>query len=209
MTLAHGEHFESTAQQAQASRLGMWVFLGSELLLFAGLFALYSAGRLEAPGAFREGIAHSTKLLGSLNTAVLLTSSTCAAIALRALERSRRGVCLLSLGLTLLLGLVFLLIKFSEYAQHFREGIYPGGVGHFFTTHAERSLAFFWTMYFVSTGLHAVHVTVGLFVIGCSAYGVARGSIHPQRSYPLENATLYWHLIDLIWIVLWPLYYLT
>lgn len=208
MTIAHGDHFESEAQQAQASRLGMWVFLGSELLLFAGLFALYSAGRLEAPSAFREGIAHSTKLLGSLNTAVLLTSSTCAAISLRALEHGRRGVCLLALALTLLLGLAFLGIKFSEYALHFREGIYPGGAGRFFSTHPSRSLAFFWTMYFVSTGLHAVHVTVGLLVIGFSAYGVARGSIHPLRSYPLENATLYWHLIDLIWIVLWPLYYL-
>jgi cytochrome c oxidase subunit III len=205
----HGDQFESLGQQAQASRLGMWVFLGSELLLFAGLFALYAAGRVGAPAAFHEGIAHSTKILGSINTGVLITSSTFAALSVQALRRSKRGLCLLALLATLGLAAVFLIIKLTEYGRHFREGIYPGGAGQFFATHSNHGLALFWTLYFVSTGLHAIHVLVGMLVIGFTAVGIARGSIHAERLYPLENATLYWHLIDLVWIFLWPLYYLT
>jgi cytochrome c oxidase subunit 3 len=209
VTTLHGEHFESLGQQAQASRLGMWVFLGSELLLFAGLFALYAAGRVEAPSAFHEGIAHSTKILGSINTAVLITSSTFAALSVQALRRAKRGLCLLALLITLALAAAFLVIKFSEYARHFREGIYPGGAGAFFVSHPSHGLASFWTLYFVSTGLHAIHVAVGMLVIGFTLAKVARGKINAERLYPLENATLYWHLIDLVWIFLWPLYYLT
>jgi cytochrome c oxidase subunit 3 len=205
----HGEQFESLGQQAQAARLGMWVFLGSELLLFAGLFALYAAARVEAPHAFHEGVAHGTKTLGTINTAVLITSSTFAALAVHALRGANRRRCLLALSATLGLAAAFLAIKLVEYLQHFRQGIYPGGVGAFFVTHPNPGLASFWTLYFVSTGLHAIHVAVGMLVIGATAAQVARGRIHAERLYPLENATLYWHLIDLVWIFLWPLYYLT
>ena len=201
---AHAAHFESAARQAHAARFGMWVFLGSELLLFAGLFALYATGREANPQAFREGVTHATKTLGSLNTAVLLISSTSAALSVELLKRGRQKQSVAALGVTLLLGVVFLVLKLTEYAQHFRESIFPGGAGHFFVLHPAPGLALFWSLYFISTGLHAVHVCVGL-----TARRVAQGHITSSHWHSLHNAALYWHLIDLVWIFLWPLYYLT
>jgi cytochrome c oxidase subunit 3 len=204
----HAAHFQSLAQQDHATRLGMWVFLGSELLLFAGLFALYAAGRIAHPAAFREGVAHAEKSIGSLNTAVLLTSSTTVALAVEALRRERRVACVALLSITLALGATFFSLKLAEYGAHFRAGIYPGGAGSFFISHGTPGLPLFWTLYFVTTGLHAAHVCVGLGVLGLSAQAVARGKLGGERGYVLENAALYWHLVDLIWIFLWPLYYL-
>jgi cytochrome c oxidase subunit III len=204
----HAEHFESAEQQTNAAHLGMWVFLGSELLLFAGLFALYASARVAAPAAFREGVDHALKLIGSTNTAILLTSSTSVAVAVEMTRRGRRLASLLALFGTMALGSLFFVLKLTEYAEHFRAGIFPGGAGSFFVAHPNPGLAQFWTLYFVSTGLHAVHVLVGLMVLGLTARGVARGSINATRARVLENAALYWHLIDLVWIFLWPLYYL-
>lgn len=208
MTSLHAHHFESAPKQAHAARLGMWIFLGSELLLFAGLFALYAGYRAHAPAAFHEGVQHATKALGSLNTGILLLSSTLAALSVHVTRagRPKRGALLL-LG-TVLLGLVFIAIKLYEYSLHFREGIYPGGAGRFFLEHTDPGLAPFWTLYFTTTGLHAVHVTVGTIVLGLTALALRRGTIHAERVYPLENAALYWHLVDVIWIFVWPLYYL-
>jgi len=204
----HAAHFQSLAQQDHATRLGVWVFLGSELLLFAGLFALYVAGRVAHPAAFHEGVAHAEKSIGSLNTVILLTSSTTVALAVELLQRERRRACVALLLLTIALGAAFFCLKLSEYGAHFRASIYPGGAGSFFAGHAAPGLPLFWTLYFVTTGLHAIHVCVGLLVLAFSARAVARGSIAGERSYVLENAALYWHLVDLIWIFLWPLYYL-
>ena len=205
----HEAHFESAARQEHAARLGMWVFLGSELLLFAGLFALYAAGRVENETAFREGISHGTKTIGSINTCILLISSTVVALSSALLQRGRRKLCMAGLVITLLLGATFLVLKLSEYLIHFREGIFPGGAGHFFVLHPAPGLALFWTLYFISTGLHAAHVGVGLTVLGLTARRVAKGYISSAQPYVLHNAALYWHLIDLVWIFLWPLYYLT
>ena len=206
---AHAEHFESAARQAHAARFGMWVFLGSELLLFAGLFALYATGRVANPEAFREGIAHATKTLGSINTAILLVSSTSVALSVELLRRGRQKLSIGALGVTIALGVAFLALKLTEYAEHFREGIFPGGAGHFFVLHPAPGLALFWSLYFISTGLHAVHVCVGLLLLSLTARRVAQGHINSTHLYTLHNAALYWHLIDLVWIFLWPLYYLT
>lgn len=208
MSAEPAEHFESTAQQAHAARLGTWVFLASELLLFAGLFALYGAYRGHFPSGFREGIQHATKWQGSLNTLLLLTSSTLVALAVDALRRDRPARAWLLSGSTILLGAAFLAIKLHEYRGHFALGIYPGGAGDYFAGHATPGLATFWTLYFATTGLHAIHVLIGMLVLGVTCIGLLRGSITARRSYPLENAALYWHLVDLIWIFVWPLYYL-
>ncbi|HET9933438.1 MAG TPA: cytochrome c oxidase subunit 3 [Polyangiaceae bacterium] len=208
MNSVHAEHFESAPKQAHAARLGMWIFLASELLLFAGLFALYGGYRAHWPAAFREGIRHSTKALGSLNTGILLVSSTFAALSVHATRAGRRSRSLLLLAGTFLLGLLFLGIKLYEYSLHFREGIYPGGSGAFFSAHPDPGLVPFWTLYFATTGLHAIHVSVGLIVLGCTCFALWRGTVGVHRAHPLENAALYWHLIDTIWIFVWPLYYL-
>lgn len=199
---------DDAAREEHAAHLGLMVFLASEALLFAALFALYGAYRVTYPAAFAFGVAHSTHALGAINTAVLLTSSFTAAVAVHALRAGRRGRSLALLALTLLLGAGFLVIKGIEYAQHLGEGITPSGRGRFFTQHPAAGLPSFWTLYYFTTGLHAVHVLVGLMVLAVLGVSVARGSVTPARSYPLALGVTYWHLIDAVWIFVWPLYYL-
>jgi cytochrome c oxidase subunit 3 len=206
---AHVEHhFQDIEQQADAARLGMWVFLASELLLFAALFALFLTYRGLYPAGFAAGVAHNTKVFGSVNTGVLLVSSALVASAVHALRegRARRAAWLVA-G-TMLLGLSFLVIKVTEYGLHFAEGILPGGKGAFFAQHSEEGLPVFWTLYYLMTGLHAVHVTVGLGILAFMGAGIRRGAVRRAMAHRLELGAIYWHLIDVIWIFLWPLYYL-
>lgn len=203
------EHFESLEGQAHAARFGMWIFLASEVLLFAGFFALFVTHQTVYPEAFRESVHHNTKLFGTINTGVLLVSSWAIASSVHALRAGLRGRAVLLITITMLLGGVFLGIKGNEYADHFHDGIYPGGHGAFFAAHAgDHGIAAFWTLYFAMTGLHAVHVTVGMIILGFLAYGIARGRIRPPFVHRLEIGAIYWHLIDVIWIFLWPLFYL-
>lgn len=208
MSDAHAEHFFSEEQREQAARLGMWVFLGSESLLFAGLFALYAGYRAEAPALFAVCVHHSERLLGSINTLILLVSSTCAALGVAALRRDTPKRCAAWLGVTILLGAGFLAIKIYEYAKHLHAGIAPGNATTFFSQYTGGRSTPFWTLYYATTGLHAVHVTVGIGVLLFATTGALRGTLNATRAYPLENAVLYWHLVDLIWIFVWPLYYL-
>jgi cytochrome c oxidase subunit III len=202
------EHFQDLTQQAHAARLGMWVFLASEVLFFAGLFALYATYRVEHPVGFGEGVLHNTLALGSTNTGVLLVSSYTVALAVHELRRGRTRAAAALTAATVFLGLCFLAIKAVEYAQHFREGIYPGGVGTFFSSHGESGIAMFFTLYFCMTGLHALHVIVGMGVLAFLLLQILRGRIGPARSYPLAVGAVYWHLVDAVWIFLWPLFYL-
>ena len=199
--------FADAAQREHAARLGLWVFLASEALLFAGLLALYAACRAQHPRAFAEGVTHATRALGAINTGVLLTSSYAVAASVHALRRGRRGLSLALLGVTVAMGAGFLAIKFTEYARHVHEGIEPGGRGRFFAAHTDPGLATFWTLYYTTTGLHAVHVTVGALVLvwlwGRVAFGRSR-----DASRALSLGATYWHFVDLVWIFVWPLYYL-
>jgi cytochrome c oxidase subunit 3 len=201
-------HFESMEQQAHAARLGMWVFLASEMLLFAGLFALFVTYRVAYPSGFAEGVRSNTKVLGSINTGVLLTSSYLVATAVhRVRDGNLRAARLLVLA-TVALGGVFLAIKLTEYARHFREGIYPGGAGAFFEQHGAAGLPVFWTLYYCMTGLHAIHVTAGMILLSSTLFGMQGGAISAEAPQRMEIAAIYWHLVDAIWIFLWPLYYL-
>ena len=201
-------HFETLEQQAHAARLGMWVFLATEVLLFGAAFTLFIAYQVHFPDAFRFAIEHNTKVLGTINTGVLLTSSTLVAGAVHALRAGSRRFAGGLVAATITLALVFLVIKAVEYGAHFHEGIYPGGVGHFFVEHQARGLAEFWTLYYLMTGLHAVHVTIGIGVLGVLLVGVLRRRIGPGMAHKLEIGAIYWHLVDVIWIFLWPLFYL-
>jgi len=201
-------HFESLEQQAQAARLGMWVFLATEVLLFGAAFALFISYQVHYPGAFRQSIEHNAKVLGTVNTGVLLTSSTLVAGAVHALRGGNRRWSSWLLAGTIGLAFVFLGIKATEYAKHFAEGIYPGGAGHFFVEHHERGTAEFWTLYYLMTGLHAVHVTIGIGVLGVLLVKIVRGRIGKLSAHKLEVGAIYWHLVDVIWIFLWPLFYL-
>ncbi len=205
---AAAEQFADLDAQRDAAHLGMWLFLASEVLLFAGLFALYAAYRAEYPEGFRAGVAHAEVMLGSANTAVLLTSSYAVASGLHALRQGRRGRAAALVALAVALGLVFLTVKGVEYARHFDEGIYPGGRGRFFEAHREPGLAPFFTLYFIATGLHAVHVFVGASALSWLGLRVALGRVAPPREHPLALGAMYWHLVDLVWVFLWPMFYL-
>ena len=202
------EHFEDLARQAHAARLGMWVFLSSEVLFFAGLFALYATYRIEHPVGFGEGVLHNTLGLGTTNTVVLLVSSYTIALAVHELRRGHVRAATALTAATIFLGLCFLGIKTTEYLEHFREGIYPGGVGSFYGSHHVPGIAMFFTLYFCMTGLHALHVIAGMCVLGFLLRKVVRRQIGPAASYPLAVGAVYWHLVDAVWIFLWPLFYL-
>ncbi|MGE0871875.1 MAG: cytochrome c oxidase subunit 3 family protein [Kofleriaceae bacterium] len=191
-----------------ALHLGMWVFLGSETLLFAGLFGLYSAYRAWFPRAFAEGVAHNHAAIGTANTLVLIVSSFFVAWSIHALRRDRRRTCLLALTAAVLLGLTFLGLKTLEYSEHLAEGIAPGAYYSSSEVTAPGSQMFF-TLYYVMTGLHAIHVIAGLTLLVWLISRVARRRTTAVRHVELELSGLYWHLVDVVWIFLWPLLYLT
>jgi len=208
MSEPHADHFESLEVQADAAKLGMWIFLTSELLLFAGLFVLYAASRARDPQAFHEEVLHGAKLYGTINTAILLVSSTSAAAAVHRIRQGHRTGAIALFLATIALGAAFLAIKLVEYAKHLGAGIYPGGHGSYFLAHDAATHAPFWTLYYVMTGLHAVHVLVGMGLLTTVVLGIRDRTIVAGRSYRADLGAMYWHLIDLIWIFLWPLFYL-
>jgi cytochrome c oxidase subunit 3 len=208
MREAVAEHFEDLRVQQHAAHLGMWVFLASEVLFFSGLFVLYASYRIEHPHGFGVGVLHNTLALGSINTAVLLVSSYTIALAVHELRRGRQKASAWLIGATVFLGLCFLVIKISEYLKHFHEGIYPGGWGRFFEEHGEPGTKMFFTLYYCMTGLHAAHVTVGISVLAFLLVRVVRRELGDWAPHPLAVGAIYWHLVDLIWVFLWPLFYL-
>jgi cytochrome c oxidase subunit III len=202
------EHFEDLSKQAHAARLGMWVFLGSEVLFFSGLFALYATYRTEHPGGFAVAVQHNTIGWGSVNTGVLLLSSYTIALAVHRIRQGSVRTSLRLIAATIALGGIFLAIKTREYLDHFGEGIYPGGVGSFYRAHGDPGTKMFFTLYYCMTGLHAAHVVAGMCVLAFLLWKVARGDVGPWAPHPLAIGAVYWHLVDVIWIFLWPLFYL-
>lgn len=201
----HAPFFQDAATQRHAARFGMWVFLSSESLLFAGLFALYASYRAAHPEVFAAQEHHNDKLLGTINTTVLICSSFSVALSVYALELRRRVMSAVCIIITLVLAATFLVIKGFEYAHHFADGIFPGAHGAYFAT-VPKSAATFWNLYYGLTGLHALHVVIGMTLLGWMLVRVLRD--RPAET-ALDCSALYWHLVDLIWIFLWPLFYLT
>lgn len=200
------DQFETYEQQREAASLGVWIFLVTEVMFFGGLFAAYIAYRFLYPAAF---VASSRKLdveLGALNTAVLLTSSLTMALAVRSAQIGRAKLSALFLGLTALLGGAFLGIKFTEYGHKFAEHLVPGPSFHL--PGFERSGQLFFSLYFGMTGLHALHMIIGIaFLLGLMA-PTYRGKFSPENHNFIEGVGLYWHFVDIIWIFLFPLLYL-
>ena len=197
------EHFEDLPKQEHASRLGLWVFLASELLFFAALFTLFAGYRLAHAADFDRAVRHNAVALGTTNTAILLVGSTVAAVGVALFRRGRERAGAALFAVTAALGAVFLAVKGAEYAIHFREGIFPGGAGRFFAEHPEPGYPIFFTLYFGMTGLHALHVIVGIGLLAWVAVRARAVSAHRA-----ELVALYWHFVDLIWIFLWPMFYL-
>ena len=200
-------HFPNLRQQEHAARLGMWLFLATEILLFGGLFTAYSVYRFLYPLAFEEGSRHLSITAGTVNTVVLITSSLTAALAHHLVEKRRSRAAALCLAITILFALVFLGIKAWEWTHDFEEGFLPGryfASAEFTTTGAPM----FFTLYFLLTGLHGLHVVVGMTVLAVLGVLTWRGRYDHGYVTPVELGAMYWHLVDLIWIFLYPLLYL-
>jgi cytochrome c oxidase subunit 3 len=204
--LAH--HFDTLEQQAEAATLGMWVFLVTEILFFGGAFMAYAVYRIWHHDAFGEASHHLDVTLGTINTLVLICSSLTMALAVRAGQTSSRPRTQVSwLGGTLLLGVVFLVIKGFEYAEKFHEGHVPGA--NFVWEGPTRAGAeLFFALYFAMTGLHALHMIIGAGIMTVMMIMAARGAFDSDYYAPLEVSGLYWHFVDIVWIFLFPLLYL-
>jgi len=205
--LAH--HFGTMGQQKDASKLGMWLFLGQELLFFSGLFMMYIAARYLYPNTFL----HSHELLdwklGTLNTVFLITSSLTMALAVRAAQVGNRRAQLNNLAITIALACCFLVVKYIEYSAKFEHGFLPGRMWAENTTlDMPGQPQLFFAIYFVMTGLHALHVIIGIGLLAWIWWRANKGQFDKGWYAPVENVGLYWHLVDLIWIFLFPLLYL-
>jgi cytochrome c oxidase subunit 3 len=187
------------------SKLGMWLFLFTEVLLFGGLFLVYSVYRSMHPQDFHAAAAGLSTVLGTVNTVILLTSSLTMAIAISAFQRGDTRQSVLLQAATIVLGLVFLVNKYFEWSGHIHEGLYPNSPELLSRSHGE---ILFYGLYYVMTGLHGIHVVAGLVLIGIMLALTSRKTITGGDYGKLENAGLYWHLVDLIWIYLFPLFYL-
>ena len=199
--------FGDSAQRAVANRLGLWGFLATEILLFGGLFTSYAVYRHTYPAVFAAGSRHLDFWIGTLNTVILLTSSLAMAFADHAIKCGRRDALRRFLALTWLLGAAFLTLKGWEYFQKYSEHLIPGpnfhdadGIGS--------PLQLFFFLYFVMTGLHALHMLVGLTVIAWVLRLNRRGCLSAAHHAPVEMTGLYWHFVDCVWVFLYPLLYL-
>lgn len=201
------EQFETIEKQEHAARLAMWVFLGSETLLFAGLFALYAAYRVMYPADFHQALAHNDTVLGTVNTVVLITSSFTVALAVHYVREDRSRLAALLLGLSVAFGMTFLVVKFVEYADHIHHHALPAGM-YTMANAPPAGAVMGQTLYWFMTALHGLHVVAGMIMLGVAAIGCARRRYGRHRFIIVENSGLYWHLVDIVWIFLWPLFYL-
>jgi cytochrome c oxidase subunit 3 len=199
--------FDDPEQQHRAATFGMWVFLATEVMLFGGMFTAYTAYRLLYGDGFAEGSRHMDLALGGVNTAVLIVSSLTMALAVQTAQSGARFRLAGYLGATLLLGLIFMGIKAVEYWQHYREGLMPG-VRFTFEGPLAHAVELFFLFYFIMTGIHAVHLTIGIGVVGTLLVLVRCGHFPPGAHDPIELTGLYWHFVDIVWIFLLPLLYM-
>jgi cytochrome c oxidase subunit 3 len=187
------------------SRMGMWLFLFTELLLFGGMFLIYSVYRFEYPEAFHVAAKELNIIMGAFNTAVLLTSSMTMALSIVAIQRNQKTLSMVLQIITIMFAIFFLVNKYFEWSAKFHHGIYPGSEELLSKGSGE---ILFFGLYYVMTGLHGLHVIVGMFLIAVMTRLTRKDIINYESYARLENAGLYWHLVDIIWIFLFPLFYL-
>jgi cytochrome c oxidase subunit III len=187
------------------SRMGLWLFLFSELILFGGMFIIYAVYRFKHPDEFRLAAAELDSFIGTVNTIVLLTSSLTVAMAITAIQHGKKYLSMALVSTTLLLSLIFLVNKYFEWSHKISIGIYPQSPT---LVNKPSGEILYFGLYYVMTGLHAVHVIIGMVILGFSLVFLAKGIIHQTSFVKLEAGALYWHLVDIIWIFLFPLFYL-
>ena len=198
-------HFDDLDQQAEASTLGMWVFLVTEIMFFGGLFMAYLVYRWANPTGFQEASNHLNVTWGAVNTAVLICSSLTMVLAVRAAQVGSRSGQIVNLILTIVLGSVFLIVKYFEYKDKFVHHLVPGP---HFDPSLPREQQLFFSLYFMLTGVHAAHMVVGIVLMAVILIMAWRGKFSPSYYTPVEVSGLYWHFVDIVWIFLFPLLYL-
>jgi cytochrome c oxidase subunit III len=208
-TLApHQQHqFETIEQQQETSTLGMWAFLVTEVMFFGGLFGAYAVYRYLYPHAFSEASHHLDYKIGAINTAVLIGSSMTMALAVRGAQLGNRRSQVVFLLLTIMLGSTFLGIKVFEYHEKFVHHLVPGANFSFPGPYGREAQIFF-SLYFAMTGMHAVHMIIGIGMLATLTVLASRGHFSSQYFTPVELGGLYWHFVDIVWIYLFPLLYL-
>jgi cytochrome c oxidase subunit 3 len=194
-----------THQDYTGSKIGMWLFLLSEILLFGGLFLLYSSYRYKNPSDFHLAAWELNRVLGTINTLILITSSLFMALSIFSIQKGNHKLSILFLLGTIFLGLLFLSIKYVEWTAKIEHGLYPNSPRLLGRSKGE---VLFFGLYYSMTGLHGLHVLVGISILSVMLVLMMRGKINENRFVPLENSGLYWHLVDIIWIFLFPLFYL-
>ena len=186
-------------------KMGMWFFLYTEILFFGGMFLLYSIYRYRFAFDFHAAAAEEHLLLGTMNTVILLTSSLTIALSISAIKRGGKTRSLLLQLATILLGTAFLVIKYFEWTAKIDLGLYPNSPALLKLSHGE---IIFFGLYYAMTGLHGLHVFVGIAVISFMLWFTKHGTINESNTARLENTGLYWHFVDIVWIYLFPLFYL-
>ncbi len=200
-------HFADSQQQRDSAKLGTWIFLLTEVLLFGGLFCFYSIYRSWNPDIFHNAHKFLDVSLGATNTVVLIVSSLTMALAIRSMQLGNRKQTIWLLVATVLLAATFMVIKYFEYTHKFHLGQLPGK-WYTFTGIEGTNPHIFFSVYFLMTGLHGIHVLGGIGLIIWLIIRTGKGEFSPEYYTPIEMIGLYWHLVDLIWIFLFPLFYL-
>jgi cytochrome c oxidase subunit 3 len=200
-------HFATSEQQFDAAKMGMWLFLITEVLLFSGMFVAYAVYRSWYPEVFAAASVLLDTKLGALNTVVLLTSSLTVALSIRAIQVDNKKWMTINLAITIALAFVFLIVKYFEYTHKFHEHIFPGA-NYAYPGLDMDIVPIFFSIYFVMTGIHGFHVVVGIGVLTWVLVKGLRGRFSSEYYTPVELSGLYWHLVDIIWIFLFPLLYL-
>jgi len=194
-----------THRDDYGARMGMWLFLFTELILFGGMFLVYSVYRFTNQAEFHLAATELNTIIGTFNTAILLTSSLTMALSITAIQNKNRNLSVFFQFLTILLGLFFMVNKYFEWSAKINHGLFPGSDELLAKSSGE---ILFFGLYYVMTGLHGLHVLVGMVFIAVMAGFTSRGIITHDNYVKLENTGLYWHLVDIIWIFLFPLFYL-
>jgi cytochrome c oxidase subunit III len=201
-------HFESLGQQYEASTLGMWFFLSTEILFFAGVLMAYALYSGWYPEAFASASHHQDVRFGAFNTVVLIVSSLTMALGVYFAQLGKRIPLVINLILTMILGLVFLVVKTIEYTEHIHHHLFPGSSFSYPDPQYAAGAQLFYSFYFFMTGLHALHMIIGVGIVAFMTVWAWRGRFSPSYYGPIEITGLYWHFVDIVWIFLFPLLYL-
>lgn len=203
----HAHHFKNGTEEFEACKSGMWIFLVTEVLFFSGLFLMYAILRVFYPDMMKEAHHLLDWKMGAVNTVVLICSSLSMAMAVTAAQTGQKEKTVRNLWITLIFAGVFLVVKYFEYSHKIHEGILPGALWTYEGIKAAQAPLFF-SVYFVMTGIHGLHVIIGMGVIYWLIRRASRGDFGPNYFTPVEMTGLYWHFVDLVWIYLFPLLYL-